>query len=222
VNASVLDQESVDALEAVETSVVVYFRHVYLPPVGAPDPFRVRPESGRWATAWTLYTADTEYVAWSEYCRQQAADVERGDPTGGMGINARNLPALASVEVGTPLPLRSLFTLTFQFARLADLTTEDARLRLNAAGFSDVNFYADDYGLCPDLAKLGESLGWEALRAPSPAWRPEGRCIAVFEAGRSRLQRSRMVVEAARPTVAVAAGTTYRAGERPGWLGDLP
>jgi RES domain len=213
-----MDTDALASVRTEATSVVVYFRNVYLPNDRAPDPYYVRPDRGRWATEWTLYTADAEHVAWAEYCRQAASEVDRGDPTGGIGINPANFAALRDVEVRAPLPLRSLFTITIQFDALADLTDRENQRTLATAGFSLRDFYEDDYGGCPDIARSGEALGWEGLQAPSAAWRPDGRCIALFQAGRRRILRDRMVAEAARPTVSVAAGTTYKHNQRPSWL----
>jgi hypothetical protein len=206
------------AVEADSTTVTVYFRHVYLPPTGSPDPFRVSPNAGRWGTDWTLHTAEAVYVTLAEYCRQEPEDVERSDPTGGVGVDAANLRTLGGLEVSAPLPARALFRLTFRFDRLADLTTQTATATLQAAGFDTAHFLADQYDDCQALARAGLAAGWEALRAPSAAWRPDGRCVAVFEAGRARLIRHRMMVATARPTVAVAYATTYKTGERPSWL----
>jgi hypothetical protein len=215
--------EAAAAIGVVPTSVTVYFRHVYRPADGDPDPFRVRPHEGRWGTDWTLHTAETIHVAFAEYCRQAASaddDLERSDPTGGVGINAQNLQTLGSLEVSSPLPARALFRLTFRFERFADLTSNAAVQALAAAGFDSQNFYSDEYAECQALSRAGSAARWEALRAPSAAWRPDGRCVAVFEAGRRRLIRYRRVVAAARPTIAVAYATTYKDGERPTWLGS--
>jgi hypothetical protein len=207
------------AVEPASRTVEVYFRHVFIPVRGSPDPFRVLADSGRWATSWTLYTAHEVHVVWAEYCRSAASDVDRADPTGGVGLTPASLPVLAGVEVGDPLPRRSLYRLTYRFERVADLTSSGTQAELSAAGFDPANFYADDFGLCPELARAGEGLGWQALIAPSAAWRPDGTCTAVLSAGRDALQRHQVVVEAARPTIGIAWATAYRSGERPVWLG---
>jgi hypothetical protein len=203
----------------VRTAVTVYFRHVHIPAQSKPNPLRVGSSASRWATSWSLYTANAIHVVWAEYCRNFADDVDAADPTGGINVNRENITGLAQLEVGDPLPRRALYRMTFRFEALADLTTDAARQTLEEAGFAVEDFLADDYGACPALAQLGVSLGWQALRAPSAAWRAgDGFCIAVFEPGREALLRFRELARGARPTIAVAASTTYRAGERPRWL----
>jgi hypothetical protein len=203
------------------TQTTVYFRQVYIPSDAGqqPDPVFVKPYAGRWGTAWTLHTATNPETTWAEYCRNSAGDVNRADPTGGVGINDGNLPLFGPQELGEPLPRRSLFTLTFRFEKLADLTTRSARAILSSAGFDGDEFFADDYGRCPQLADYGVRAGWEALMAPSAAFRPFGGCVAVFDAGRARLRRQLQLLASARPTVAVAVATTYASGSRPSWLG---
>jgi hypothetical protein len=212
-------EAAASAVELVSRTVEVYFRHVFIPSRGDPDPFRVLAGTGRWATPWTLYTAPEVHVVWAEYCRNAASDVDRADPTGGVGLSTTSLPVLAQVEVGDPLPRRALYRLTYRFGQVADLTTRANQQKLRDAGFDTTNFYADDYGLCPELAQAGADLGWQALIAPSAAWQPDGSCTAVLPGGRVALQRHQVVVEAARPTIGTAWATTYRSGERPGWLG---
>jgi hypothetical protein len=182
----------------------------------------VLPHTGRWPTAWTLYTAATEPVAWAEYCRNNAGDVALSDVTGGVGLTEASLATLAHLEVSRALPLRSLYALTFDFKTLADLTSPWAEDRLSRAGFNLGSFYADadgGFGDCPALAALIGQLGWEGMRVPSAAWqRAGGWCIPVFEPGRDRLVASQRLVDAASPSVALAAATEYANGERPAWL----
>ncbi len=127
--------------------------------------------------------------------------------------------------MGEALPRRSLYTLTFGFELLADLTSPWARDCLRRAGFDLDSFYADPdpatgYGDCPQLAALVDQLGWEAMRVPSAAWpRAGGWCIPVFKAGRKRLLAQQRLADAASPNVAVAVATEYAEGERPKWLG---
>jgi hypothetical protein len=211
-------EAALEAIPTASTTVSLYFRHVYIPQQGPPDPFRVKPREGRWGTEWTLHTAEALHVVLAEYCRQAARDVARSDPTGGVGINPLNLAALARLEVPSPLPARALFRLTFRFGRLADLATAAAREALRNGGFDPAKLLADDYEDCQQLAQAGQAVGWEALRAPSAAWRPDGYCVAVFAGGKARLVRHRLIAPAARPTVAVAYVTTYKTGQRPGWL----
>jgi hypothetical protein len=202
------------------TAITVYFRQVWLPDDGSPpDPFFTRRE-GRWPTDWTLYTATTPTVAWTEYCRNHARDVAAADVTGGVGLDSASLVALGPREL--PVAARALFELDFGFDRLADLTSAWAIELLGRAGFERSSFTADPpgYGDCPELASLAVDLRWEAMLVPSAAWRwPDGLCVPVFEAGRSGLVDYRMTVAAAQPSVSVAAATTYVASARPRWLG---
>lgn len=202
-----------------QSRINVYFRHVWLPATGSPDPFFARPYTGRWGTTWTLHTATEVPTAWSEYCRSVPHEIDRADPTGGVGINARNLSLFGPQELSDPVVRRALYQLTFRFEKIADLTSASARSLLAASGFADTEFFSDNFGWCPALAAAGEAVGWEALVAPSAAARPDGRCVAVFNAGRRRLLRHTEIAAAARPTIATAVATTYRSGERPGWLG---
>jgi hypothetical protein len=211
--------EVVAAVPTAPTTITLYFRHVYIPGDREPDPMYALSNSGRWGTEWTLHTADAPHVAWSEYCRSAALDLGRADPTGGVGITRENLPYLARIAVGDLLPPRSLYSLTFRFQTLADLTGASTVRALSDRGFDESNFYADDFGDCPALANAGEEAGWDALVAPSAAWRPDGLCIAVFRRGSEQLRRRSRIVVSGRPTVAVAYATTYRASERPAWLG---
>src|SRR4051812_17935471 len=108
-------------IPVLRTPVRVYFRTVYIPVVGATDPFRTRPMEGRWPTEKTLYTASSREVAWAEYCRNHPADIEAADVTSGVGLNPLALSSLGALKVGAPLPRRSLYELTFVFERMADL-----------------------------------------------------------------------------------------------------
>jgi len=210
-------------VETAVTVITVYFRHVFIPTGSTPDPFYVvGNDPGRWSTRWTLYTCNAPYVVWAEYCRNYADDVARADPTGGVGINSANLPILANVPLGPALPARSLFSLTFRFKRLADLTTDAAQQTLTSGGFDVADFYIHDYGDCSLLAQAGDRAGWEAFAVPSAAWRPDGRSIVVLTAGRPQFIRQRQLVPAGRPTVAVAYATTYKSSQRPMWLGATP
>jgi hypothetical protein len=202
----------------------LYYRTVHIPPSGEPDPLFVLPDNGRWPSAWTLYTATSEAVAWAEYCRNHAHDVGLSDVTGGVGISTETLAAFAPLEVSKALPRRSLYELTFEFEALADLTSPWAEELLARAGFDPDSFYADaasGYGQSPELASLVPQLGWEAIRVPSAAWqRPDGFCVPVFEGGRERLRSRRSLVGSASPTVALAVATSYPGGQRPAWLGS--
>jgi hypothetical protein len=206
--------------EAMES---VFYRAVYIPLRGEPDPLYSIAATGRWPTAWTLYTGTSEPVAWAEYCRNHARDIELSDVTGGVGLTSATLPSYAHLEVAKALPRRSLYELSFEFRALADLTSPWAEDLLSRAGFDLRSFYADRfsrYGDCPALAALVPQLGWEAIRVPSAAWqRPDGFCVPVFEKGRGRLVSAVRSLAFASPSVALAAATSYAAGERPGWLG---
>jgi hypothetical protein len=218
-----LDFDALREIPIGAATETVFYRTVHIPARGEPDPLFVLPESGRWPTAWTLYTGTSEPVAWAEYCRNHAADVALSDVTGGVGLTSATLPAFARLEVAKALPRRSLYELRFDFERMADLTSPWAEELLERAGFDLDSFYADSadgYGDCPELAALVPRLGWEAIRVPSAAWqRPDGYCVPVFEPGNQRLAEIKRRIGSASPTVALAAATVYAAGQRPGWLG---
>lgn len=217
-----LDTRWLQQVPVLQTSITVYYRTVYIPGLGRPiDPLRTRPNEGRWPTDRALYTASGPHVAWAEYCRNHATDIEAADVTGGVGIDATSLPSLAPLRIGNPLPLRSMFELSFEFERLADLLSPWGAECVQEAGFPLDDFYADGpgYGGCPELAAAAEALGWEAMRVPSAALRdPSAFCIPVFGAGRTHLRAVTEAVSAASPTVAVAYATTYADDLRPRWL----
>jgi hypothetical protein len=218
-----LDLDILREIPVGEAMQSVFYRAVHIPMRGDPDPLYSVPSSGRWPTAWTLYTGTSEPVAWAEYCRNHARDVGFSDVTGGIGLTSATLPSYAHLEVAKALPRRSLYELNFEFRAMADLTTPWAEDLLSRAGFDVESFYADraaEFGDCPALATLVPELGWEAIQVPSAAWqRPDGFCVPVFEPGRNRLVEVTQILDAASPSVALAAATTYPAGERPGWLG---
>jgi len=203
-------------------SLSLYYRTVYIPgPGGVEDPFRTRPHEGRWPTGWTLSTASSPVTAWAEYCRNNPDDITAADVTGGIGLDPASFPSLAPLRIGPPLPPRSMYRLSFEFERLADLLNPWAAECLERSGFSLDDFQADppSYGACPELASLAEGLGWEAMRVPSAALRsPDAFCVPVFSAGRSRLRDSERIVERASPTVATAYVTAYADDLRPSWL----
>jgi hypothetical protein len=219
-----LDPEPLRQIEVEPATRTVFYRAVFIPAGGEPDPLFALPQHGRWPTEWTLYTGTTEAVTWAEYCRNHAHDVGLSDITGGVGLNRDSLEALEALEVSRALPRRSLYALRFDFEALVDLTTPWAELCLVRAGFDLESFYAEraeGYGDCPALAALVEELGWETMIVPSAAWqRPDGYCAPVFAAGRGRLVEATQIAETASPTVALAAATTYPSGERPDWLGE--
>jgi hypothetical protein len=201
------------------TVLTVYYRHVWLPPDGSPpNPLFVRRE-GRWPTGWTLYTATTPTVAWAEYCRNHARDVAGADPTGGVGLDIAALAALGPLELN--VPARALFAFDLAFDNLADLTSEWAADLLRQSGFDIDSFAADapGYGDCPELANLVSTLNWQAMLVPSAAWpMADGLCVPVFDPNLPGLAKAREVLTAARPSVALAAATSYVAGARPRWL----
>jgi hypothetical protein len=209
---------ALSAVQPVALRITVYLRQVFIPLSGDPNPFYVRPHDGRWGTEWTLHTARSAEIAWAEYCRHVPDLVEAADPTGGMGVRAASLRVLGSKELAPPVLARALFALSYDFDRVLDLSGQAAPLA--AAGFGAANLYADDYGQCPELARWASAEKYEAILAPSAAWRhPGGVACAVLAPGKSRLRREVLVAESARPTIAVAVATTYKAGQRPRWTG---
>jgi hypothetical protein len=217
-----LDTRWLQQVPVLHTSLTVYYRTVYIPgPGGVIDSLRTRPNEGRWPTESTLYTASGPHMAWAEYCRNNPTDVEAADVTGGVGIDAASLPSLRAVGGRIPLPLRSMFELSFEFQRLGDLLSPWGVECLREAGFPLDDFYADPpvYGTCPELATAANGLGWDAMRVPSAALRDASAfCVPVFRAGRPRLRNVTEAVSAASPTVAVAYATTYADDLRPRWL----
>ncbi len=207
-------------IPVLRTVVTVYYRHVWLPPDGSPpDPLFVRRE-GRWPTEWTLYTGTTPAVAWAEYCRNHPLDVAAADPTGGVGLDESALIALGPLQLN--VPARALFAFDLAFDNLADLTSTWAADLLRRSGFDTASLTADaPYGDCPALAALASGLDWQAMLVPSAAWpMPDGLCVPVFDRNVPGLLAAREVLAAARPSVAVAAATTYANGARPRWLRD--
>jgi hypothetical protein len=212
-----LELAALDAVRAGPLRATLYLRQVYIPPTGDPDPFYVKPHDGRWGTDWTLHTTGSPPTAWAEYCRHVPGAIERADPTGGIGLSLAGLSGLAFLEIGHPVPARALFALTYEFDKVLDVSAQATALA--TAGFTSAELYADDYGLCPELARWASTEDYEAIVAPSAAWRRAGGTIcAVLTRGRSRMLNQDVVVPSGRPTIAVAAGTTYKAGERPSWL----
>lgn len=202
-------------------TLTLYYRHVHLPVGTPPDPLRTSAgTASRWATAaGTLYTAATQQVAWSEYCRQVGGFIAAADPTGGIGLTPNSFAAFRGQELGDPVPRRALYGLRMEFERVADLMATEARNALRSAGFDFGDLYVDGYGRCPEVAQAGEALGWQALIAPSAAWRrPDGVSVPVFEAGKPRPSQVLPLLTAARPSIAVAYLTHYKTADRPSWL----
>src|SRR3954453_5386882 len=169
------------AMPIVTGEIRAYVPPCYLPPVGNPDPLWVNAaQSSRWQTiGGTLYLAEDAQTAWAESCRARAAQVEAADPTGGVGLGSANFAYYARQPLAAPVDARALFEVSFRVERLVDLTSEDALASLRAAGLTDDELRADDYGRCPNVAQYGEADGWEAIRAPSAAL-DGGLCVAVM------------------------------------------
>lgn len=205
-------------------TATLFARHCHVSRGGAPDPVRVDPATPtRWHTdQGTLYLGEDDVTVWAEHCRWSARDVEEADPTGGEGLSPASFPFYGRRELGPPVRGRALVFTEATFDRVADLTTGEGRAALRGAGVDpDRDLLADDFGPCPAIAKTGCRLGWQAIRAPSAA-RPAGVCVAVFRDWFPPRAAFDLVVDFARPIVAVAFATRYRAGERPGWLGEPP
>ena len=184
-------------------------------------PLSVTPGSGRWDTPeGTLYTASSQVVAWAEFCRWFSSEVAAAAPSTSMPIQPWELARIGSQVLGEAVPVRSIYEIRARLERLADLTDPANQAYLHLAGFPLEDFRSnipDDYGLCPELARIGEQLGWDALRAPSAAWPEDGYTIAIFAAGRLGISSCRVVFEG-RPTVAMAVATRYRDGQKPDWI----
>lgn len=212
----------VEALADVALTVVdvrAYVRHVYLPTAGVPDPLWVNAaQSSRWQTdGGTLYLAENAQTVWAEFCRARASQIAAADPTGGVGLGPANFAFYAPLALSPPVDARALFEVNFRVEGLADLTTPQALSALTAAGMTDAELIADDYGRCPEVAKYGEAQGWQAIRAPSAAL-DGGVCLAVMPDHHPEGGLWQVLTAAMRPAVAVAYLTRYRAGERPAWL----
>jgi hypothetical protein len=201
--------------------------------IGSPaNPLDVRASvPSRWHThEGTLYLADAndpdrgaDTTAWAEYCRYVPDRIDQADPTGTVGLDPANFAFYEGRELGPPVVARALFTVSQGFPAVADLTTAAARQGLRAAGVDpDTDLLADDYGPCPDIAKVGcARLGWKAVRYASAAL-PGATCLAVFRGSLPPAAAFKLVTGNGRPTVAVAYVTRYKAGERPSWLGPRP
>ncbi|HEY1517449.1 MAG TPA: hypothetical protein VGF91_13585 [Solirubrobacteraceae bacterium] len=219
VRAAPLDADALEALMLTAAAVRAYVRHVWLPATAAPDPLWVSAaQPSRWQTAGgTLYLAEDEPTVWAESCRARAAAVTSADPTGGVGLHPANFDHYASRPLGAPVDARALFEVRFDLDRMADLTNAANQTILRRAGMDAAELIADDYGRCQQLARHGERHSWQAIRAPSAAY-DGGVCVAVMPGHHPRSGRWRILVDAARPTVAIAYLTRYRTGERPAWL----
>jgi hypothetical protein len=212
--------DALDAIQVRAARVRVYLRHCYIPSVDQPDPLYVdHAQASRWHTdGGTLYLAEDENTVWAEMCRVRPGQIGRADPTGGIGLAPANFAFYGPQALADPVDARALFEVEFGVGALADLTTSGSRAVLGGMGVSDTDLLVDDYGPCPDIAKAGERLGWHAIRAPSAALNG-GVCVAVFRGHHPPHGLWRKLRDSARPVVAVAYLTRYRAGERPAWLG---
>lgn len=217
--AAPLDLGELATLTLTRAAVRAYLRHVWLPSSAPPDPLWVNASApSRWRTAGgTLYLAEDAETVWAESCRARAAAVAAADPTGGVGLHADNFEYYAAQPLARPVDARALFEVRVDVERLADLTTPDSQAVLARAGMSAGELIADDYRQCVALSHYAEANGWQAIRAPSAAYE-DGVCVAVMPGHRPSRGLWRILLRAARPTVAVAYLTRYRAGERPGWL----
>jgi hypothetical protein len=140
--------------------------------------------------------AEEEETVWAEACRVRAWQIADADPTGGIGLAAGNFGYYGPLPLGPPVDLRALYEVTFEVRALADLTTATSRETLAEVGLGDSELLADDYGPCPDIAKAGQRLGWEAIRAPSAAL-PGGICVAVLPGHHPSRERWRILRESA-------------------------
>jgi hypothetical protein len=218
------DVARLDDIPVAPLSVTPYVRHCFIPTNDDPNPLYVDPSRPtRWHTdAGTLYLAEDDVTVWAEHCRYSAAAIEAADPTGGVGLNRANFALYASRQLRPPVQPRAQFSVEVAFDRVADLTTDVARQVLEAAGIDpDADLLADDYGPCPDIAKAGSRLGWQAVRAASAA-RFGGVCVAVFRDAFPDRSTFDMVTSFGRPLVATAYVTRYKGAERPTWLGPPP
>lgn len=219
---SQFDERVLARLPVVDLVLTLYLRHCFLPISQEPDPLRTRSNvPSRWRTPeGTLYLAEDELTVWCELCRWQADLVDQADPTGGVGLTDETVELFAERTLGEPVVLRALVRVRLTLSQVVDFTDPDTAALLGEAGIAQAALIADDFGPCPEIAQLGEQRGWTAIRAPSAA-REGGVCLALFASGRPTRQQFELVRRSARPTVAAAAITRYRKGQRPSWLVDV-
>lgn len=217
---SFLSTASLGAVPVMPLATRVYLRQCFLPAAGNADPLWVAAAApSRWRTHdGTLYVAEDIETVMAEYCRNQADYVRQADPTGGVGLNPRNFAFYAGRPVGGPLPARSVFSVQVALARVANLRAADTQAALSSLGINPDDLIADDYGPCPDLAAIGESLGWNAVRTRSAA-NIAGTALAIFRRWHPARSLWRLEEKAARPSVRIAYLARYKVSERPSWLG---
>jgi hypothetical protein len=105
----------------------------------------------------------------------------------------------------------------------SDRPPADLQSPLALAALRDIGVSAadDDNGPCPAIARAGEQLGWQAVRARSAA-NPDGTALGIFHDGFPPREHWHIEADATRPSVRTAYLTRYRAGERPAWLDKAP
>lgn len=214
------DTAVAERLTVAPAQMRLHFRNVPVRGRESWDPVRTS-RSGRWASSGTLYTTLEPETCLAEYCRWRATEISQADPTNGAGIDERNLWTLARLEVPAPLPARCIIELEARFRRMVDVGRADNLAVLEELGFSQSDMSGDNYAPCNRVAAAMEAAGIEAILSPSAAWPFGGaHCVSILPAGMSRIVGSpRVRHDAVRPTILIAYGTRYKAGERPAWLG---
>ena len=213
-----LDEDVLGGVQLTAANLQLY-RHFRIPGPDS-DPQYAAPNKNRWATSrGTLYCCDSEVTAWAEYCRFLADLIESAAPTVRRPIDRDELVARGHEPLPEG-PIRTIYRINVELGRLADLTESSNQTRLIVAGFPLKDFLTNtenNLGLCPQLAEIGQKLGWEALKAPSAAWPAGGSTIAIFERGRANITSCEPLITGS-PSIATAVGTRYRDGEKPAWI----
>jgi hypothetical protein len=214
-----VDVDALAAVPVVPLHAELWWRHCWLPPdPSAQDPLYVPAAAGgRWPTAdGTLYLGDLATTVWCEYLRNNPAQVERADPTGGLGLGSEaEVRALAREQLD--VAPRGLWRVDVRLDRVADFTGLGGHEALRGAGVAPEDLLADDYGPCPQIAATQPPVDWQAVLVPSAAL-PERRCVAVFSPHHPARPQWHQVETVAVPTVLHAYLTRFREGERPTWL----
>lgn len=208
-----LDQGQIESIELSQATLQVarHFR-----PFGATgDPLEGH-SLGRWGTAGgTIHCSNDPIVAWAECCRYFPDVIGVSLPSTAQGLPPAELAKMW--DQALEAPKRTVYAIEVAFSRLADLTDPVNQMRLIAAGFALRDFRSNapnDYGLCPNLAHMGELLGWDGIIAPSAAWVWGGRTIAILTGGQPAITAH----QTGFPTIATALATRYRDGEQPAWI----